>query len=239
MEEVNKKETPNVENKVKEEKKVEFKKVDENKKTEKNHDNQKGAKVAETKKSNKTALWIIIGIIVIVAIAAIIGVTAILSNSSTPQGTLEQILTALKTNDYSKVENYKELIESSEVLEDSEIDEEAQKLLFEKLEWNIKEEKIDGDTATIELEITNKDFEAVIKNYMQTVLKIALSGQDINEEEITNYLLDELRKEDVELVTENHTIVMNKIGGNWEIEDMDIFMNTLMPGLSNAMESIM
>lgn len=239
MEEVNKEETPKVENNVREEKKAEFKKVEENKKTEKKQDNSKGAKAAETKKSNKTALWIIIGIIVVVAIAAIVGVAAILSNKSTPTGTLEQILTALKTNDYSKVENYKELIGSSGVLEDSELDQEAQKLLFEKLEWNIKEENVDGDTATIELEITNKDFKTVIKNYMQTVLKIAFSGQEINEEQMTNYLLDELKNEEVGLVTENQTIVMKKVDEKWEIEDLEEFMNALMPGLSDAMESIM
>ena len=240
--EVKKEETPKVENKV-QEKKTEVKKVEENKKTEniekvqkteKKQDSKKGEK--ETKKKNKSALWIIIAVLIIAIIAVMAGVILF---SSSPKENLNDVLTALKTGDYKNAENYKELISSSGILEDDGFNQEAQKLFFDKLEWNIKDEKIEGDKATIELEITNKDFKTIIKNYMQKAIKIAFAGQEVSEEQMTNYLLDELRNEEIELVTVNQTVTMNKKDGKWEVEDAETLVYALLPGLSEAMDSIM
>lgn len=241
--EVKKEETPKVENKVQEkEKKVEVKKVEENKKTEniekaqkteKKQDNKKGAK--ETKKKSKSALWIIIAVLIIAIIAVMAGVILF---SSSPKENLNEVLTALKTGDYKNAESYKELISSSGILEENDFNQEAQKLFFDKLEWNMKDEKIEGDKATIELEIKNKDFKTIIKNYMQKAIKIAFSGQEVSEEQMTNYLLEELRNEEIELVTVNQTVTMNKKDGKWEVEDAEALVYAILPGLSEAMDSI-
>lgn len=192
----------------------------------------------EVKKKNKKVVFIIIGVVAVIAVAAIIGAIFIVSNIKTPKAILEEVLTALKTNDFTKVEEYKEFMDSSELLNDSEFNQEAQKSFFDKLEWNIQEEKIEGDTATIQLEITNKDFKTAVKNYVQKVLKLAFSGEQINEEQMTNYLLEELNDENLSSVTVNSTITMKMKDGKWDIEDTNSFMNAILPGLEEAINSI-
>ena len=192
----------------------------------------------EVKKKNKKVVFIIIGVVAVIAVAAIIGAIFIVSNIKTPKAILEEVLTALKTNDFTKVQEYKEFMDSSELLNDSEFNQEAQKSFFDKLEWNIQEEKIEGDTATIQLEITNKDFKTAVKNYVQKVLKLAFSGEQINEEQMTNYLLEELNDENLSSVTVNSTITMKMKDGKWDIEDTNSFMNAILPGLEEAINSI-
>lgn len=191
----------------------------------------------DVKQKNKKLQFIIIGVVAVIAVATIIGVLCIASKN-TPKAILEEVLTALKTNDFAKVEKYKEYMDSSELLNESEFNQDAQKAFFNKLEWKIKEEKIEGDTATIELEVTNKDFKVAIKNYVQKVLKLAFGGEQIDEDQMTNYLLEELNAEDLALNTVNTTVTMKKEDGKWDIEDVDTFMNSILPGLEEAINSI-
>ena len=114
---------------------------------------------------------------------------------------------------------------------------EAQKLLFEKLEWKVLEEKEEGDKATVEVEITNKDFKTIIGNYMQKALKAAFSGQNVNEEEMTNYLMEELRNEEIQVVTNKNSISLEKTDGKWKIVEEDNFVNAVLPGLYEAISA--
>lgn len=115
--------------------------------------------------------------------------------------------------------------------------EEAQKLLFNKLEWKIQNEKEEGDTATVEVEITNKDFKTIINNYMQKAIKTAFSGQNVSEEEMTNYLIEELNKEDIQTVTSNQTITLEKREGKWEPTQDNDFVDILLPGFNEAINA--
>lgn len=195
-------------------------------------------KVKGEKKKGKKG--IVIGLIIAIVIIALVAVMAkVVLFSNSPKNTLENILTALKTGEYKNIENYEELVSASGMLDGDKYDEEAQKLMFEKLEWNMKNEKIEGDTVTLEVEITNKDFKTVIKNYTQKIIKAALGGENISEEQMRTYLIDELKNEDVGVVTENKTFTMKKKDGKWGFEDFESTIYLLLPGLEEALNEIM
>ena len=159
-----------------------------------------------------------------------------------PKNTVEDMFKAIKDGDHEKVNeyiNYQELVSSSEVLNSENLDEETMKLLFEKLSWNITEVIQEKDTANVTVDVTNKNFRTIIGNYMQKVLRVAFSGQELNDSEMENYLLEELRNQDVETTTTTQTINLTKQEGKWMIStDNSDLINILLPGLNEAINSL-
>lgn len=235
-EKVEKKETKPVEKK--EEKKVdkakettEIKKEEvkkETKKQETSKDEKKKFEKAkgEKKKSNT---GIIIGVIVIALVLVAI-VAYIFWMKDSPRQVLETMLSDLKSGNYSQGI-------LANVLEEEDFDQEAQKLLFDELDWKILNVKEEGDKATVEIEITNKDFKTIIGNYMQRIIKVAFSGENLSEEEMTNYLIEELNNSEVQNVTSNQSIVLEKKDGKWEVTEENDFVNIFLPGFNEAINS--
>ncbi|MCI8470300.1 MAG: hypothetical protein HFJ35_02220 [Clostridia bacterium] len=217
-----KKETKPVE-KLEEKKATEAKKQETPKKADKKSTMTKG----DNKKGNNN---VIIGVIVaIIVIIAVILVMFFMKDS--PKKLVEDTLKDLKTGTHSE-----QMLSGLLQGEDS-IDAEAQKLIFEKLEWKVLKVNEEGDTATVELEITNKDFKTIMQNYMQKALKIAFSGQTITEEEMTNYLMEELKNEEVGTVTANQSIELKKQDGKWKIANEESFASAVLPGLQEAISA--
>lgn len=231
MEEVEKKENVKKENVKKVENKKDVKGKNEEKKN-------KGKVTIETKKSKVVP---IISIIVIIALVVIV-VLSIIFLGNTPKKTVDEMLQALKDADYETVNNYvnyNELISSSESVEGENFDEETQKLFFDKLSWNITEVKQENDVANVTVEITNKNFKTIINNYMQRVLRIALRGENIDSQGTENYLIEELKNENVETTTNTQTITLLKQDGKWIITTSnEELMNMLLPGLNEAVNSL-
>lgn len=218
--------------------KVETSKVKKEGKNEKKPKEKKVKIKTEGKKSKKAPAIIVAIIIVLILIA--LGIYMIFMQS-TPTKTVEGMLQALKNSDYEKVNeyiNYDELI-SSGTSEGENLNEEAQKLLFDKLSWNIKEVKKEADTSTVTVEITNKNFKTIINNYMQELLKRAFSGEQTSDQDIQNYLIEELKKEDVELTTKTQNINLVKQDGKWKIStENEELVNIILPGLTETINSL-
>lgn len=197
--------------------------------------------VKETKKGKKTGgvkLITIIIAIILIAVIAVLACKVLTKINNTPKETLDLILTELKKGDYDKIENYQELIEDSSLLNGEASNKENQKLLFEKLEWNIKDEQINEDTANVTVEITNKDFKKIISNYTQKVIKAALSSEDFSEDELINLLIEELKDESNGTATTEQTIKMKKVDGKWNIDDSESAIYALLPGLQDALNDL-
>lgn len=208
------------ENKEKETAKVTEK---ENKKVE---EKPKTTKVETEKKGQNYIL--IIGIIAVVVALMTILIAMSMGNQS-PKKVVEKSLQELKRGAYTQQ------MLSGFMQGEDQLNAEAEKLLFEKLEWKILSEKEEGDTATVEIEIKNKDFKEIMTNYIQKAWKVAFSGT--NEEELKNYLMDELRNEEIQTVTKNGTIQLQKKDQKWEIANQEEFTNIVLPGLYEAMNT--
>lgn len=226
-EEVKKEEKkPNVEN-------VE-KKVEPAKKAPAKKENKKLEKKTRVRKN----VWGVVVTVILVAALAI-GIVCTILLQDTPSKSIDVMLMALKTGDFIKAEefvNYQEMVQSSELADGENA--ESQKLFFDRLEWNINEIKKDVNTATAQVEITNKDYKTILSNYMQKVLKIAFSGQSMSEQEMQNSLIEELKNQEVQTATNMVTMQLEKKDGKWRVISNEDLMFGLMPGLKEAMDSL-
>ena len=209
-----------------------------------NIENKKGKKTHKEKdgnerKGSKKIGYFIGGVLLLVVVLII--VTALLVLPSTPEKSLEGMLNSLKNADFvsvNKYVNYDEIVNVTETLQNLEVDEEAQSLLFNKLTWKILNISKEENTASVEVEITNKDFEQIISNYTQEALKIAFSGESFTEEEQNNKLKEQLKNDQIQTKTVNTTIQLIKQEGNWKVQADENLVKALLPGLQDAINSL-
>ena len=207
----------------------------ENKK-EKKQDKEK--KESKEKGNKKVGYWV--GGIVLLIVVLVI-VTALLLLPATPEKTVEGMLNSLKNADFESVNkyvNYEEIVNESEMLQNSEMDEETQSLLFDKLAWKILNISKEENTASVEVEITNKDFDQIISNYTQEALRIAFSGESFTQEEQNNKLKEQLKNEEIGTKTVTTTIQLVKQDNEWKIQADESLVNALLPGLQEAINSL-
>ena len=205
-----------------------------------NHiENKKEKKTNKEKSENKKVGYWVSGIILLLVVLAI--VTALLLLPATPEKTVEGMLNSLKNADFESVNkyvNYDEIVNASEMLQNTEMDEEAQSLLFNKLAWKISNISKEENTASVEVEITNKDFNQIISNYTQEALRIAFSGESFTQEEQNNKLKEQLKNEEIGTKTVTTTIQLVKQDGEWKVQADESLVNALLPGLQEAINSL-
>lgn len=201
-------------------------------------------KKAETKKfenknskkdnKNKRTTWLTTGIVGIVVIALVVLLTIMIVTSSDPKKSVDGLLTNLREGDFEKAQ---EFLNGGELVSEDEFNAETKALLFDKLAWKVGKITEENDQATIEIEITNKDFKTLISNYMQKALKAAFGGANITQEEMENYFVEELKNKEVQTVTETKTIQAIKEDKKWKVVANDELTNALLPGLQEAVNA--
>lgn len=211
---------------VKEEKKFEKVKKEENK------------QVGKIK--NKKDLYYIISIVIAICLIVLIAFV-ILTLQQTPEKLLNNILSNLKEGKLEKINqyiSYEEILGTSDLLSSKEFNEETKKSLFNKLEWKILEVKTEKDKATINLEITNKDFKIIIEKYMQKALSAVFSGKNLENDEIKNYLVEEINNQEAQTITQTKTIEFIKKDNKWEITVNNELIDALLPNLRETVDTL-
>ena len=211
---------------VKEEKKFEKVKKEENK------------QVGKIK--NKKNLYYIISIVIAICLIALIAFV-ILTLQQTPEKLLNNILSNLKEGKLEKINqyiSYEEILGTSDLLSSKEFNEETKKSLFNKLEWKFLEVKTEKDKATINLEITNKDFKIIIEKYMQKALSAVFSGKNLENDEIKNYLVEEINNQEAQTITQTKTIEFIKKDNKWEITVNNELIDALLPNLRETVDTL-
>ena len=236
------KETKKVEGKEPEVKKAETGKVEANKTEQKKADTKKvDTKKTETKKAKTTSkkegdkksnsgVIVAIAIVALVVIALIVYCVLMMDS---PKRAVEAMFTEAKMGTFEQ-----SILES--LGEDDEVTKEAIKAMFSNLSWKvIKEEKQDEENATVEVEVTNKDFKTIMGNFTNKILKSAINGESIDEAKTEQYLIEEMNNSEIENVTETQTIKVKKQDGKWQIlkEENDID-DILLPGFNEGLENI-
>lgn len=239
----NKKEEKKLEKneKVKQETKKEepkFKQVDkkEAKKVEKKEKNKK-------EKNGKKSPVIPTVIVVVVVLLIAILLTVMIVTSSAPKKSLEALLTNLKSGDFTKTQEY---VSGDLDLGTVNSNEEAQKLLFNKLNWKInKVTEKDENNATVEVEITTKDFQTIINNYMKKALDAVRetitgggSTESFSSADFEKYFIEELKNENIQTTTITTTVNAVKEDNKWKIVSDDALYNAVLPGLQEAVNTL-
>lgn len=200
-------------------------------------ENKKKEKKLTKIEDKKVKPWIVsvITVIAVLVIATILTVMIVIS--SDPKKTVDGLFTNLRAGDFEKAQ---EFLTGEVLLEDSSFNSEEKALLFNKLGWKVKKVTKEGTTATIEVEITNKDFKAVVENYMKKVLdaaKAAIGGEEIPQEEFKKYFIEELQNEQIQTVTETKTIKAVEENKKWKIFSDEELEYNLLPGLKESIDT--
>jgi len=186
----------------------------------------------ETKKS-----WILPTVIAVVVIAIIAVLTFMIVTSSDPKKSVDGLFTDLKAGDFEKAQELLNITDESDLLDDT-VNNETKALLFNKLEWKVKNVTENENEAYVEVEVTNKNYKTIITNMMQKTLKAAFSGEEVTEQKSQNYLIEELKNEQVEMTTVTKTINAVKVDKKWKIVENSELLDALLPGLQEAINSI-
>lgn len=230
---------------IKENKKEEVKVENKNDAKFKQVDKKEAKKIKDKKlpkaKTGKKA-WIPTAITVIIVLAVIALLTVMIVASSNPRKSVEGLLTNLKAGDFVKAKEF--VSGGQDAFNATGLDEETQKLLFEKLNWKVTKVTEEADKATVEVEITNKDFQTVVNNYAKRALDTAkeiLGGNtsaSITAQDFKNYFLEELKSESIQTTTVTKTINVVKEDKKWKVVSDEALEDALLPGLQEAIDAL-
>ncbi len=196
------------------------------------------------KKSGSKVLVGIITLLVIIAVVAVGTYFALLKlEQNSAKKAVEDVFESLRTGDQTTMEKY--LGEGESVAEDDQ----SFMLFFKPLNYNIKKVEADFKNASVEVEVSNKDSGKIFQNYFSKIFQLSFSNalssnyseQDL-ENELTAFLQEQIESEEIETVTTTITLKLHKNGPVWEPNDDDEnvnqFVNAVLPNFSSAMEGI-
>ena len=150
------------------------------------------------------------------------------ASDATPKQTVETALDALKradTNVYNSLIQYVEEKDGAVVYKDNKIfgdklDQEEKEFvtsIFEDFSYKIGDVKENGDTATVPIQITNRD--------LSNVWKDILRYRDAD-----NPMTEAVKNSDHKLVTVNTEITLKKTNGAWMVQMNHTLINSLCGG---------
>lgn len=193
---------------------------------------------------NKKVVIGVITLVIIVAMA-ILGYFVMLKiEQNKVESTIEDMFTNLKSG-----ENNNQKQEVLEQLQNNSNQENSTKdtidyiILFNKLNYSIIENKTNFNEASVVLDITNKDMKKIIGNYLVKAIQLAFANaftptysEEQMNEELATYLKEQMESNEIENITTNITLKMEKQDGKWVIkeESKKDFVNALLPGFVDS-----
>ncbi len=161
--------------------------------------------------------------ITFLAICLLVLITTACSLGNTPTSAVERLLSKYNTNDEEIVVELDDYINSSELT-----DEQSKKYKdiylkqFKDMKYEIKEEKIDGDNATVTAQITVYDYynaEKEANDYLNDHQDEFKKDDVYDKSLFTDY---KLKKLDEVNKTVDYTIdfQLTKVDGKWEVNDL-------------------
>lgn len=171
------------------------------------------------------------GIIVVIAVIAIVALlTVLIVTSSDPKKSVDGYLTNLKAGDFEKAQ---EFTTGEKILAGTNYSEEVKKLLFDKMSWKVTKVTTETNNATVEIEVTNKDFSEVVQNCMKRLLNNvrAVLGGTVD---TGKYFEEELKNENLQTKTIIGTIKLEKQDKQWKVIVDKELENILLHDLENS-----
>ncbi len=159
----------------------------------------------------------------------------------TPEAAIHHAVDAISRADVETANAWMDFDSLLQETEGTAEEKESLELLFSKLSCQTKDSKIDGDKATVTTDIRNIDLQKVFTDYVAKALEMSMEEEnELSDEELQaklEELLDEMMKEEDELVTTTVEIQLTKKGENWWIETSEELHNALLGGMLESLES--
>ena len=201
--------------------------------------NKKIEEKQKSKKSGKKGKWVVLTVATICLIAIIVGIVFFIQ---TPYYTLMRAFSAIKSGDINAINKYvayDTLMDSvTGSLNVGEEMSEFEKNCFSEFKFNINTIKVEGDTATINVDTTNKNFRNAVTKWTQSIYQKFISGEDISNEQGITLLNECLKDSSIGTITTNKDITLNKVDGKWTINVNDELIDAIFPGISEVVNSI-
>ena len=178
--------------------------------------------------------------ILILAVVAVVVVFGILKlTAKNPADSVTGLVECLKNGDFQGANVYVNGDNTEALGIDSETEDiEMIKLFFTNLNLNIVEVTKDKDQAIVKAEITNKDLNTIMQNYMKKALELAMSSINTSsttedmETQLQEYFKSQFTSTEIENVTTSVDIVLTKVDKEWKIVIDEALRDALLPGLS-------
>lgn len=193
-------------------------------------------------KGNKSK--IIIAPIVILIVIAIITTIVLISFNSTKEveKTLNDTFNNLKELNKEKINeklDYNKLISSlDEMILENQEDVELEKLLFKDMQWTIENVEVENDTATLIVEMKNKDFKNILTSWMKKIVREKESQNQITNEMALNYLQESIEEENIGEKTVIKRIILNKENNTWKIVVNEDLRDLIFPGIDSVISAL-
>ena len=178
----------------------------------------------------------------IILVLLIVGVVLILMNSNNETAKVEADVTEMfKTLQTGEIDNNLDMqsLNENEVM--------SMKVLTSNLSYSIVSKEVNGEEATVVMDITNKDMKQVLGYYMMQAYSIAMTNAlhgDASEEELNKQFQEKFQEiinsDQVELKTTRVTLKMQKKDGKWKVkeESGNDLLNAVLPGFQDAVSGI-
>lgn len=162
--------------------------------------------------------------------------------------TVKNMLDAFKAQDFKRAENYVDMddITMEGFNEDTEqVVEFIMNYLFDKIGYEIiSSEQIDDDTVKVTTKITVVKLEPVLTEFLTYSMQLALNSS-INaqsalelEKKITDKFIEISERNNLETITEEVPITVEKNDDGWEVEPDGYFTDVILGGLTDAANSL-
>lgn len=176
-------------------------------------------------------------ILAVVAVAVVFGILKLTTKN--PADSVTGLVECLKNGDFQGANVYVNGDNTEALGIDSETEDiEMIKLFFTNLNLNIVEVTKDKDQAIVKAEITNKDLNTIMQNYMKKALELAMSSINTSsttedmETQLQEYFKSQFTSTEIENVTTSVDIVLTKVDKEWKVVIDEALRDALLPGLS-------
>lgn len=178
----------------------------------------------------------------ILSFVLLLSFSACSSGPETPEAALAKCFKALKKHELNTVQkyfSYNELVDfGNEQQTALAKNEEYSKYLFSKLSYHINSSETEGDTATLDLNITNTDYQKLITQFVSQVANMVAQNSALTESErqseTQKIYLTLIASENNETVTKRVYLKMEKNGDSWKFVIDKSFQNAMLGGLVTA-----
>lgn len=176
-------------------------------------------------------------VLVVVIVAVVFGILKLTAKN--PADSVTGLVECLKNGDFQGANVYVNGDNTEALGIDSETEDiEMIKLFFSNLNLNIVEVTKDKDQAIVKAEITNKDLNTIMQNYMKKALELAMSSINTStttedmETQLLDYFKSQFTSTEIENVTTSVDIVLTKVDKEWKVVIDEALRDALLPGLS-------
>ena len=144
---------------------------------------------------------------------------------NTPTKRVETLFNNYITLDKEVLDDLDSIINNETSMTDSQKDtyRDIIKKLYQNISYEIKNETIDGDNATVEVEIETYNYKKIVddvNSYLQNNNKEFLTSENtIDIEKFNDYKLQELKKAK-DKVTYTLNLTLKKIDDKWQLDDL-------------------